>query len=228
MRLPALVVLPAIPRSASGDARRFPLLRRSLTASLSLGLLGRYPRFNSLKKSLPLSSIDDEGREIHHLDAPDRFHAQLGILSTTSTFLMQCSARLAAAPADQAEIEAAVLLAGLAHRDRAVALGEHHHSSRQPPGTESTKGIHAPRRGRTERAGSVTFRRFRGARVIDRVVLEVVRQRLASLSSRSRNLACAESARRSLVPVSDSRVSDRVFREQSPGCPSSADWRSDL
>ena len=50
-----------------------------------------------LEKIIALVVDDDEGRKIHHLDAPDRFHAEFGIFHV-STFLMQCSARLAAAP----------------------------------------------------------------------------------------------------------------------------------
>jgi hypothetical protein len=45
--------------------------------------------------------------------------------------------------ADRAEIEAAVLLAGLAHRDRAVALGHHHHRSARRLELVD-EGIHAP------------------------------------------------------------------------------------
>jgi len=61
------------------------------------------------------------------------------------------------------------------------------------------------RGGRAERAGGVTVRRLGRTRVIDRMVFEIVRQRFA-FSSRSRNLACAESRATIMVPVSDSRV----------------------
>src|SRR5258708_20282863 len=37
------------------------------------------PQIQFLEEIIALVVDDDEGREIHHLDAPDRFHAELGI-----------------------------------------------------------------------------------------------------------------------------------------------------
>jgi len=45
----------------------------------------------------------------------------------TSTFLMFSSASTAAGPPHGAQVEAAVLLARVGHRLRAVALRDHHH-----------------------------------------------------------------------------------------------------
>src|SRR3954469_2537658 len=84
------------------------------------------PQIQFLEEVVALVVDDDEGREIHHLDAPDRFHAEFGIfhhLDLLDAVLGEVRRRAA----DRAEIEAAVLLAGLAHGDRAVALGHHHH-----------------------------------------------------------------------------------------------------
>ena len=70
-------------------------VRRS--AGRRCGRLVPHPRFNSLKKSLPLSSMmmnagksSTSMRQIASMPSSG--------YSTTSTFLMQCSARLAAAP----------------------------------------------------------------------------------------------------------------------------------
>ena len=83
-------------------------------------------------------------------------------------------------PADRGEIEAAVLLAGLAHGGRTVTLRQHHH--RAAGGLEiGDEGIHAAGGGRPERARGIAFRRFRRSRVIDRMVLEIIGQPLAAL-----------------------------------------------
>src|SRR5260370_10762040 len=63
----------------------------------------------------------DEGREIDDLDAPDRFHPELGIFDEfdlADAILGEPRRR----PADRAEIKSAVLLAGVAHFGTAVAF----------------------------------------------------------------------------------------------------------
>ena len=71
-----------------------------------------------------------------------------------------------------------MLPASLAHRDRAVALGDHHH--RAARGLELIdKGIHPTRGGRAERAGGIAIGRLGGSGVIDRMIFEIIRQRLA-------------------------------------------------
>src|SRR5262249_35918902 len=113
--------------------------------------------------------------------------------STTSTFLMQCSARFAAAPlvqagpgkfcrppADRGEVETAVPLARLAHLRRAIALGDRDHgAARCLEGVD--KRVHPSSRGGTEGAGRIAFGRLRRAGVIDRMILEIVRQSLPFL-----------------------------------------------
>src|ERR1700686_1005937 len=117
------------------------------------------PQIQLLEEIIALVVDDDEGREILDLDAPDRFHAEFGIfhhLDLLDAMLGEVGRR---AP-DRAEIEAAMLLAGLAHRDRAVALCDHHHRSAR--GLELVdERIHPPRGGRAEGAGSVAIRRLR-------------------------------------------------------------------
>src|ERR1043166_3631471 len=109
----------------------------------------RLSEIQFLEEIVALVVDDDEGREIHDLDAPDRFHAEFGIfdhLDLLDAVLGEVRRRTA----DRTEIEAAMLLAGFAHRDCAIALGEHHH--RTAGGLELIdKGIHPPCRGRTER-----------------------------------------------------------------------------
>src|SRR6202042_2423462 len=118
------------------------------------------PQIQLLEEIIALVVDDDEGREIHHLDAPDRFHAEFGIFHYLD-LLDAVLGEVRRGTADRAEIEAAVLLAGLAHGDRAVALCHHHH--RSAGGLELVdEGIHPSRGGRAERAGGVTVRRLGG------------------------------------------------------------------
>src|SRR6478672_12334276 len=156
--------------------------------TVTAALLKRMPTFRSSNHSTMLPQIqfleeivalvvdDDEGREIHHLDAPDRFHPEFGIfhyLDLLDAVLGKVSRR----PSNRAEIKAAMLLAGLAHARGAVALRQHHH--RATGGLELVdERIHPSRGGRAKGARGIAFRRLGGTRVIDRMVLEVIRQRL--------------------------------------------------
>src|SRR5258707_12601640 len=69
---------------------------------------------------------DDESREVLDLDAPDRFHAELGILQHLD-LLDDVLGQDRGRTADRAEIEAAMLLAGIDDLLAAVALGQHDH-----------------------------------------------------------------------------------------------------
>src|SRR6266436_5600334 len=138
--------------------KRIPSFRSSNHSTISVlgskspapSLIERLSQIQFLEEVVALVVDDDEGREIHHLDPPDRFHAEFGIfhhLDLLDAVLSEVRGR----PADRAEIEAAVLLAGLAHHGRAVALRQHHHRSAR--GLELVdEGIHPPRGGRAERA----------------------------------------------------------------------------
>src|SRR5258707_4473483 len=84
------------------------------------------PQIQFLEEIIALVVDDDEGRKILDLDAPDRFHAEFGIFHHLD-LLYAVLCEVCRGPPDRAEIEAAVLLASLAHRDRAVALFDHHH-----------------------------------------------------------------------------------------------------
>src|SRR5580698_6947945 len=72
------------------------------------------PQIQLLEEIIALVVDDDEGRKIHHLDAPDRFHAQLRILHDLD-LLDAVFGEVGRRPTDRAEIEAAMLLAGLTH-----------------------------------------------------------------------------------------------------------------
>src|SRR5579872_2000663 len=135
------------------------------------------PQIQLLEEVVALVVDDDEGRKIHDLDAPDRFHAEFGIFHDLD-LLDAVFGEIGRGTPDRAEIKATMLLAGLAHRDRAVALRQHHH--RAAGRLELIdKGIHPSRRGRAERARGVTFRRLGGTCVINRMVLEIIRQLFA-------------------------------------------------
>src|SRR5271156_389934 len=71
------------------------------------------PQIQVLEKVVALVVDDDEGGEIDHFDTPDRFHAELGIFDALD-FLDAMLGEVCRRPADRGEIEAAVLLAGLA------------------------------------------------------------------------------------------------------------------
>src|SRR6476661_10697006 len=147
--------------------KRMPTFRSSNHSTMVLSL----PQIQFLEEVVALVVDDDEGRKILDLDAPDRFHAELGIFDHLD-LLDAVFGEVRRRTADRAEIEAAMLLAGLAHRDRAVALGHHHHRS---PGRLELidKGIHPSRGGRPERAGRIALRRLGGTGVIHRMVLEI-------------------------------------------------------
>src|SRR5215510_2357707 len=151
-------------------------------SSLYYDLQGRsLPQIQLLEEIVALVVDDYESRKILDLDAPDRLHAELGIFDDLD-LLDAVLGEVGGRTADRAEIEAAVLLAGLAHRGGAIALGEHHHRAARRLELVDI-GIHAARRGRPERARRIALRRLRRARVIDRVVLEIVRQGFAALES---------------------------------------------
>ena len=77
------------------------------------------------KKSLPLSSTN-KSREVHDVNFPDGFHAQLGVLQHFHFFdavFRQNRGR----PTDRPQVKAAVFLAGHSDLLAAVAFRQHHH-----------------------------------------------------------------------------------------------------
>src|SRR3954469_5568019 len=74
-----------------------------------------------LEEIVALVVDHNEGRKILHLDLPDRLHAEFRILHRLDLFDAMLG-EVRGGAADRGEIEAAVLVAGLAHRRGAAAL----------------------------------------------------------------------------------------------------------
>ena len=133
------------------------------------------------EKIVALVVDDDEGREILHLDLPHGFHAELWVLEhldLLDAVLREPRRR----SADAAEVEAAVLLTRGGHGAAAVALGQHH--QRAAGGLEGVDvGVHAPRRRRTKAPRGHAHGRLGGTRVIDRVILQVLRHAQARVEA---------------------------------------------
>src|SRR5690606_5068213 len=126
------------------------------------------------EKVIPLVVRDDKGGEILDVDPPDGLHAEL--LECLNFHLLDVVlGENGGGTADRAEIEAAMLFTGIDNDPGAIALGEHDHAA--AGGHELIDiGIHAPGRRRSERAGSVAVRCLGGARIINDVILEILRQ----------------------------------------------------
>src|SRR6266702_2253973 len=104
--------------------KRIPSFRSSnhsiITSSLTiLPNEASLSQIQFLEEIIALVVDDDEGREIHDFDAPDRFHAEFGIFHHLD-LLDAVLGEVCRSPADRAEIEAAMLLAGFAYHCRAI------------------------------------------------------------------------------------------------------------
>src|SRR5262249_31738837 len=166
--------------SCDSGALRAPWTSHSTTGcSESGGGFIASPQIQILEEVVALVVNDDKGRKIDHFNAPDRFHAELGIFDAVD-FLDAMFRKIGRRTADRSEIETAVLFASLAYRWRAVALGQRYH--RAAGGLEIVdEGIHPPGRGRPERARGIAGRCLRRTGIIDRMVLEIIGQPLAAL-----------------------------------------------
>ena len=123
----------------------------------------------------------DERREVLHLDLPDRLHAQFRVLEQLDAgdaVLRQPGSRAT----DRAEVEATVRSAGVRHSLRAVPLRQHDHRA-----TGSLElvdvGVHPSGGRRSERTGRHPLGRLRRPGVVHRVVLQVLRHRLARVQA---------------------------------------------
>ena len=121
--------------------------------------------------------------------------------------MLSCASR-AGGPADRAEVEAAVLLARLGDLLRAVALRQHDIDAAGRLELLDV-AVHPSGRGGPERARRIALRRLGRPGVVDGVVLEVGRHG-SPASRRSLILAWAMSRATTIVPVSMTRVVDRV------------------
>src|SRR5215831_14996607 len=165
----------SVSTSCDSGALRAPWTSHSTTGcSESGGGFIASPQIQVLEEVVAFVVDDDEGGKIDHFDTPNRFHAELGIFDAFD-FLDAMFRKIGRRAANGGEIETAVLFASLPHRRRAVAFGQRHH--RAAGGLEIVdEGIHAPGRGRPERARGIALWRLRRTGVIDRVVLEIIRQ----------------------------------------------------
>src|SRR4029079_3587376 len=125
-----------------------------------------------LEEVIALVVNDDESREILDLDLPDRLHPEFGIF-VHFDLLDALFGELCSAAPDGGEVEAAVLLARVAHLRGPVTFGKRDH--RAAGSLELVDiAVHPPRRRRAERSRGIALRCFRRPRVIDRMVLEIV------------------------------------------------------
>src|SRR5262249_54049680 len=142
---------------------------------------GTEPPLKSPEEIVALVVDDDERREVDDLDAPDRLHPELGVLEDLDLLDVVLGEDRGRAP-DRAEVEAAVLAAGVGPGGWAVALRERQEAPAALHEQVDVR-VHPSRRRRPERPGGVARGRLRGARVVDRVVLHVLRQVLAVLEA---------------------------------------------
>ena len=123
----------------------------------------------------------DECREVDNFDFPNGFHTEFGIfyeLYALDVVLSQDSCRTAYAT----EIESAVTMASVSDLLRAVALSDHNHST--TGGLELIDvRVHTTGSSRAERTGGEAFRFLGGAGVIDGVIFEILRHRLAGVEA---------------------------------------------
>mmetsp|Transcript_47541 Transcript_47541/g.128272 ORF Transcript_47541/g.128272 Transcript_47541/m.128272 type:complete len:368 (-) Transcript_47541:832-1935(-) len=117
---------------------------------------------------------DNESREILDLDAPHRLHAELLVLDHFH-LLDRVLREVGRRTADAAQIEAAVLLAGIRDALGPVALGQGDHGV-APLLEHWHVRVHAARGGGAEAAARVPLRRLGRARVVDHVGRHVVGQ----------------------------------------------------
>src|SRR5262249_47120349 len=170
----------SVSTSCDSGALRAPWTSHSTTGcSESGGGIIASPEIQVLEEVVAFVVDDEEGGEIAHLNAQDRFHAELGIFDAFD-FLDAILGKIRGGSADRGEIKPAVLLASLAHDRGTIAFGQRHH--RATGSLELVgEGIHAPGSGRPERTRRIALRRLGRPGVIDRMVLEIIRQGLAAL-----------------------------------------------
>ena len=91
----------------------------------NLLLAGRAPGLELLEEVVALVIDEDEGWEVLDVYLPDGFHAELRVLDALDA-LDALLRQDGGGTADAAQVETAVLLAGIRHLLCAVALGYHH------------------------------------------------------------------------------------------------------
>ena len=144
-------------------------------------LLARLPGLQLLEEVVALVIDEDEGGEVLDLDLPDGLHAEFGILHALDA-LDAALGEHGSDAADGAEIETAMLLAGLGDDIAAVALGNHH--QRGTIGLELIDvGVHAVGRRGTHGATGVALGSLGGSGIEHGVLLEVFGHALAGIQT---------------------------------------------
>ena len=118
-----------------------------------------------------------EGREVLHADLPDRLHAEVRVFDALDA-LDALVGKDGGRTADGAEIEAAMLLAGIGHGLRAIALCDHYHRAAVILEQIHVR-IHAVSSRRSHGAASHSFRSLGRASIEHRVILEILWQILS-------------------------------------------------
>lgn len=142
-------------------------------------MLHRAPRTHRLEEVVPLVIDQDERGEVFDLDLPDGFHAEFGELDDFD-FLDVLFGQNGRRAADAAEVEAAVLFAGVGDLLAAIAFGDHDHAAAVAL-EEIDVAVHASCRGGAEAAAGHAGGGFGGTGVIDGVIFEVIGQRLVGI-----------------------------------------------
>ena len=124
---------------------------------------------------------EDEGGKIFDIDFPDGFHAEFGVFEELD-FLDGVLGEDGSGTADGAEVEAAVLVAGVGDLFRAVALGNHNHGAAMAL-EEVDVGVHAAGGRGAERARGHAFGSLGGTGVVDGMVLEVLGHGFAAVEA---------------------------------------------
>ena len=173
-------------------------------------MLRRLDYCSCWKKSLPLSSTRMKAGKSTTSIAQIASIPSSGY-SRTSTFLMFSGGEDRGRAAGGAEVEAAVLPAGLGHLLAAVPLGDH--DERAAVGLEKIHvGVHPSGGRRAEGARGHSLGRLGRPRVVDRVVLEVLRQARAGVEPLLQ-LRVRDVARDDEPAGQGERRGDRVLRQ---------------
>ena len=134
-----------------------------------------------LEEIIALIVDEDEGGEILDFNLPDSLHSEFGILEEFD-LLDRILSEYGSGATDRTEVETAMLMASVSDLLRAVALSDHNHST--TGGLELIDvWVHTTGSSRAERTGGEAFRFLGGAGVIDGVIFEILRHRLAGVEA---------------------------------------------
>ncbi len=154
----------------------------NISVVLFLALLAWSPGLQLLEEVVALVVYEDECREVLNGDFPDGLHAQFGVLHALDA-LDGALRQHGSHAADGAQVESAVLLAGIRHHLAAVALGYHHEACAVILELVYIR-IHAVGGSRAHGATGVTLGSLCRTGVEDGMILEVLRHVLTGIETR--------------------------------------------